>query len=41
MLYQLQTCPIFVTILNEVKPNESNLRVRSLVFFFFNESKKE
>lgn len=35
MLYQLQTCPIFVTILNEVKPNESNLRVRSLVFVFF------
>lgn len=35
MLYQLQTCPLFVTILNEVKPNESNLRVRSLVFVFF------
>lgn len=33
MLYQLQICPIFVTILNEVKPNESNLRVRSLVIF--------
>lgn len=41
MLYQLQTCPIFVTILNEVKPNESNLRVRSLFFFFLKEGKKE
>lgn len=39
MLYQLQDCPIFVTILNEVKPNESNLRVRSLVIF--NEVKKK